>query len=134
MNKKDILFFNKKLKYTFHKSTPTSQFVQRKHVYWLSFEQVMLNLNCFMSAAWVATGKYYAGALLRIVDMKLCWFRNIEQDFPLWETSVHKISRDKYLMSLNKECQRYERGHLEIRNPIECKTTYIYIYIYILRI
>ena len=29
MNKKDILFFNKKLKYTFHKSTPTIQFVQR---------------------------------------------------------------------------------------------------------
>ena len=29
MNKKDILFFNKKLKYTFHKSTPTTQFVQR---------------------------------------------------------------------------------------------------------
>ena len=28
MNKKDILFFNKKLKYTFHKSTPTTQFVQ----------------------------------------------------------------------------------------------------------
>jgi hypothetical protein len=27
--KKDILFFNKKLKYTFHKSTPTTQFVQR---------------------------------------------------------------------------------------------------------
>ena len=47
--------------------------------------------------------------------MKLCWFRNIEQDFPLWETSVHKISRDKYLKSLNKECQRYEKGHLEIR-------------------
>ena len=31
--------------------------------------------------------------------MKLCWFRNIEQDFPLWDTSVHKISRDKYLTS-----------------------------------
>ena len=46
--------------------------------------------------------------------MKLCWFRNIEQDFPLWDTSVHKISRDKYLTSLNKECQRYEEGHLEI--------------------
>ena len=29
MNKKDILFFNKKFKYTFHKSTPTTQFVQR---------------------------------------------------------------------------------------------------------
>jgi hypothetical protein len=29
MNKKDILFFNKKLEYTFHKSTPTTQFVQR---------------------------------------------------------------------------------------------------------
>ena len=29
MNKKDILFFNKKLKYTFHISTPTTQFVQR---------------------------------------------------------------------------------------------------------
>ena len=29
MNKKDIVFFNKKLKYTFHKSTPTTQFVQR---------------------------------------------------------------------------------------------------------
>ena len=29
MNKKDILFFNQKLKYTFHKSTPTTQFVQR---------------------------------------------------------------------------------------------------------
>ena len=29
MNKKDILFVNKKLKYTFHKSTPTTQFVQR---------------------------------------------------------------------------------------------------------
>ena len=29
MNKKDILFFNKKLKYTFHKSTPTTQLVQR---------------------------------------------------------------------------------------------------------
>ena len=29
MNKKDILFFNKKLKYTFHKSTPTTQFMQR---------------------------------------------------------------------------------------------------------
>jgi hypothetical protein len=29
MNKKDILFFNKKLKYTFYKSTPTTQFVQR---------------------------------------------------------------------------------------------------------
>ena len=29
MNKKDILFFNKKLKYTFHKSTRTTQFVQR---------------------------------------------------------------------------------------------------------
>jgi hypothetical protein len=43
--------------------------------------------------------------------MKLCWFRNIEQDFPLWDTSVHKISRDKYLTSLNKECQRYEKGH-----------------------
>jgi hypothetical protein len=28
MNKKDILFFNKKLKYIFHKSTPTTQFVQ----------------------------------------------------------------------------------------------------------
>ena len=27
MNKTDILFFNKKLKYTFHKSTPTTQFV-----------------------------------------------------------------------------------------------------------
>ena len=25
LNKKDILFFNKKLKYTFHKSTPTTQ-------------------------------------------------------------------------------------------------------------
>jgi hypothetical protein len=25
MNKKDILFFNKKLKYTFHKSTPTTK-------------------------------------------------------------------------------------------------------------
>jgi hypothetical protein len=29
MNKKDILFFNKKLKCTFHKSTPTTQFVQQ---------------------------------------------------------------------------------------------------------
>ena len=29
MNKTDILFFNKKLKYTFQKSTPTTQFVQR---------------------------------------------------------------------------------------------------------
>jgi hypothetical protein len=29
MKKKDILFFNKKFKYTFHKSTPTTQFVQR---------------------------------------------------------------------------------------------------------
>jgi hypothetical protein len=29
VNKKDILFFNKKLKHTFHKSTPTTQFVQR---------------------------------------------------------------------------------------------------------
>jgi hypothetical protein len=47
--------------------------------------------------------------------MKLCWFRNIEQDFPLWDTSIHKISRDKYFTSLNKECQRYEKGHLEIR-------------------
>jgi hypothetical protein len=27
----------------------------------------------------------------------------------------HKISRDKYLTSLNKECQMYEKGHLEIR-------------------
>jgi hypothetical protein len=42
--------------------------------------------------------------------MKLCWFRNIEQDFPLWDTSVHNISRDKYLTSLNKECQRYEKA------------------------
>jgi hypothetical protein len=62
MNKKEV-FFNKKIKYTFHKSTPTTQFVQRvqlsseetvqwtmKHVYWLSFEQVMLNLNCLVSA------------------------------------------------------------------------------------
>ena len=24
--------------------------------------------------------------------MKLCWFRYIEQDFPLWDTWVHKIS------------------------------------------
>ena len=47
--------------------------------------------------------------------MKLCWFRNIEQDFPLWDTSVHKISSDKYLTSLNKECQRYEKGHIEIQ-------------------
>jgi hypothetical protein len=39
----------------------------------------------------------------------------LEQDFPLRDTSVHKISRDKYLTSLNKECQRYEKGHLEIR-------------------
>jgi hypothetical protein len=29
----------------------------------------MLNLNCFVSAAWVATGKYCAMALLRIVEM-----------------------------------------------------------------
>ena len=28
MNKKDILFFNKKLKYTFHKSTPQALDVQ----------------------------------------------------------------------------------------------------------
>jgi hypothetical protein len=48
--------------------------------------------------------------------MKLCWFRNIEQDFPLWDTSVHKISRDKYLTSLNKECQRYEKGNTENEN------------------
>ena len=34
MNKKDILFFNKKLKYTFHKSTPTTQFVQRVQLSW----------------------------------------------------------------------------------------------------
>jgi hypothetical protein len=40
LNKKDILFFNKKLKYTFHKSTPTTQFVQRVQL-----------LNCFVSAA-----------------------------------------------------------------------------------
>ena len=32
MNKKDILFFNKKFKYTFHKSTPTTQFVQRAQI------------------------------------------------------------------------------------------------------
>jgi hypothetical protein len=29
----------------------------------------LLNLNCFMSSAWVATGKYCAVALLRIVEM-----------------------------------------------------------------
>jgi hypothetical protein len=27
----------------------------------------------------------------------------------------HGSLRDKYLTSLNKECQRYEKGHLEIR-------------------
>ena len=42
MNKKDILFFNKKLKYTFHKSTPTTQFVQRVQ---LSSEETVTILN-----------------------------------------------------------------------------------------
>jgi hypothetical protein len=32
-------------------------------------KQVMLNLNCSVSAAWVATGKYSAVAFLRIVEM-----------------------------------------------------------------
>jgi hypothetical protein len=38
LNKKDIVFFNKKLKYTFHKCTPTTQFVQR-----------VLGRNCSMA-------------------------------------------------------------------------------------
>ena len=42
--------------------------------------------------------------------MKLCWFRNIEQDFPLWDTSVHKISRDKYLTSLKKRMSEVQKG------------------------
>jgi hypothetical protein len=50
MNKKDILFFNKKLKYTFHKSTPTTQFVQRvqlsseETVQWQAFNLVKIHL------------------------------------------------------------------------------------------
>jgi hypothetical protein len=50
-------------------SQPRCFVTTMKHVYWLSFEQVMLNLNCFVSASWVATGKYCAVALLRIVEM-----------------------------------------------------------------
>jgi hypothetical protein len=56
------------------------------------------------------------------ISKNLVWPRDLESfkggnfnTLSLWDTSVHKISRDKYLMSLNKECQRYEKGHLEIR-------------------
>jgi hypothetical protein len=45
------------------------------------------------------------------ISKNLVWPRDLESF--KGDTSVHKISRDKYLMSLNKECQRYEKGHLE---------------------
>ena len=54
MNKKDILFFNKKLKYTFHKSTPTTQFVQRVQ---LSSEETVQS-TCFIKGK-TSYGRHY---------------------------------------------------------------------------
>ena len=52
MNKKDIVFFNKKLKYTFHKCTPTTQFVQR-----------VLGRNCSMAQFMAVTGHKSASSV-----------------------------------------------------------------------
>ena len=53
MNKKDILFFNKKLKYTFHKSTPTTQFVHA----------TILGRNCSMAQIMAVTGHKSASSV-----------------------------------------------------------------------
>ena len=64
MNKNDILFFNKKLKYTFHKSTPTTQFVQRVqlsseetvqwHKLWqLSYRTQICLVSCSISTCFI---------------------------------------------------------------------------------
>ena len=47
--------------------------------------------------------------------MKLYWFKNYVQDFPSWDTSYMKNDATHILTSLKKECQRYGKGHLEIR-------------------
>ena len=69
MKKKDILFFNRKLKYTFqfHKSTPTTQFVQRvqlsseETVQWHKLWQLLVSCSistCFIKGK-TSYGRHY---------------------------------------------------------------------------
>jgi hypothetical protein len=47
--------------------------------------------------------------------MKLYWIGNLVQDFPSWDTSYMKHEVTHMLTSLKTECQRYGKGHLEMR-------------------
>ena len=71
MNKKNILFFNKKIKYTFqfHKSTPTTQFVQRvqlsseETVQWQKYRPQICLVSCSISTCFIkgktSYGRHY---------------------------------------------------------------------------